>query len=250
MPPGEEEASATALERLLSGAANPGYVAFHRPRFDFLVEAARPHVRRPDCRVLDVGTSHLTSLLSKELKVRVDSLGLEDDCQVAGAWHYRFDLNDAQDRTRWRTDMGPYDIVVLAEVLEHLHTAPELVLAYLGQLIAPRGLLLLQTPNAVALRKRVRMLLGQNPFERLRADRGNPGHFREYTASELRELLDGAGFSTEAVWMKYYFDARYARHERGDEPPSRLRGRIKNAINRIQPAPFQEGITIAARKLG
>jgi len=164
MPPGEEEASATALERLLSGEANPGYVAFHRPRFDFLVEAARPHVRRPDCRVLDVGTSHLTSLLSKALNVRVDSLGLEDDCQVAGAWHYRFDLNDAQDRARWRTDMGPYDIVVLAEVLEHLHTAPELVLAYLSRLIAPHGLLLLQTPNAVALRKRVRMLLGQNPF--------------------------------------------------------------------------------------
>jgi hypothetical protein len=124
------------------------------------------------------------------------------------------------------------------------------VLAYLGQLIAPRGLLLLQTPNAVALRKRVRMLLGQNPFERLRVDRGNPGHFREYTASELRELLAGAGFSTEAVWMKYYSDARYARHERGDEPPSLLKGRIKNAINRVQPAPFQEGITIAARKLG
>lgn len=247
--PRAREPGATSFEELISGDANPGYVAFHGPRFKFLVEAARPHVAGSDCRVLDVGTSRLTSLLSKELKVRVDSLGLEDDRAVDGARHYRFDLNDAQDRDRWRTeDIGPYDIVVFAEIIEHLYTAPELVLGYLKAILAPHGLLLVQTPNAVALRKRVKMLLGRNPFERIRVDRRNPGHFREYTVHELREVISGVGFSIESVWMKYYFDARYARHVRGDEAPSPFKGRIKNVVNRTLPPSFREGITIAARK--
>lgn len=250
MPPSSVgEPSATPIERLLSGDANPVYVAFHQPRFDFLVDVTRPHTSRPRCRVLDVGTSQLTSLLSKNLQVRVDSLGLmEDDREVGGAWHYRFDLNDAQERDRWRTDIGPYDLVVFAEVIEHLYTAPELVLAYLKELLVPRGVLIVQTPNAVALRKRMKMLLGRNPFERIRVDRRNPGHFREYTVSELRGLLAGAGFSIDSVWMKYYFDARFARHERGDEAPSRFKGHLKNTIYRLQPAALQEGITIVARK--
>jgi 2-polyprenyl-3-methyl-5-hydroxy-6-metoxy-1,4-benzoquinol methylase len=235
------------IDGVISGDANPAYVAFHRPRFRFLLDAVRPHVARPGCRVLDVGASQLTALLGAELGLRVDSLGLEPDRQVGAVRHYRFDLNDAQHRERWRTDLGPYDVIVFAEVLEHLYTAPELVLGYLRERLAPGGLLLVQTPNAVALRKRARLLLGTHPYERIRVDRENPGHFREYTAGELRELLTGAGFAIERVWLKYYFDARYARHERGDERPSPLVGAVKNAIYRLLPGQLREGITIVAR---
>ncbi|HVV48911.1 MAG TPA: class I SAM-dependent methyltransferase [Polyangia bacterium] len=245
-PPPPESGTARVRE-LLSGEANPAYLAFHRPRFQFLVDLLRPHAARPGCRVLDVGTSPLTGLLARELGVAVDSLGLEADGDVGPVRHYRFDLNEAQDRRHWRTDLGPYDVIVFAEVLEHLYTAPELVLAYLRERLAPGGLLVVQTPNAVALRKRVKMLLGRQPFERIRVDRTNPGHFREYTAGELRELLAGAGFALEAVWLRYYFDARYARHDRPDAPPSPVRGALKNVFYRLQPAPLREGITIAAR---
>lgn len=230
--------------------ANPAYAAFHRPRFDFLVEAVRPYATRPGCRLLDVGASPLTTRLVTELGVRAESLGLEADGEQAGIPHHRFDLNDAQYRERWRTDIGPYDVVVFAEVIEHLYTAPELVLAYLREIVAPSGILLVQTPNAVAFRKRAKMLLGLNPFERIRPSRDNPGHFREYTARELRELLAGAGFAVEKVWMKYYFDARYARHERGDEAPSALAGAVKNAVYALLPGPLQEGLTVVARKTG
>lgn len=229
--------------------ANPAYAAFHRPRFRFLLEIVREYAAGGVGRILDVGTSPLTGLLTRELGARVDSLGLQPDSALAaGGRHYHFDLNDAQDVARWRTDLGPYDVIVFAEVLEHLYTAPELVLAYLRRSLAPRGLLLVQTPNAVALRKRVKMLLGTHPFEAIRVDRGNPGHFREYTASELCRLLAAAGFTVENVWMKYYFDARYALHARGDEPPSRLAGRLKNALYHLHPPALREGITIAARR--
>jgi 2-polyprenyl-3-methyl-5-hydroxy-6-metoxy-1,4-benzoquinol methylase len=236
------------LDTVISGAANPAYVAFHRPRFAFLIETLRPYAARSRGRLLDVGASQLTSELSKQLGLPVDSLGLEPDRETVVGRHYAFDLNDAQHRERWRRDLGPYGIIVFAEVIEHLYTAPELVLAYLRELLVPEGVLLLQTPNAVALRNRVRMALGSNPFERIRADRANPGHFREYTAPELRQTLTEAGFVVEQTWMKYYFDARYARHQRGDEAPSVVKGAVKNLLYRLLPAPLQEGITIVARK--
>jgi 2-polyprenyl-3-methyl-5-hydroxy-6-metoxy-1,4-benzoquinol methylase len=235
-------------DQVTSGDMNFAYVAFHRPRFEFLIETLRPYTVGEGCRILDVGVSRLTSLLATNLKVQVDSLGLEANHQILNVRHWQFDLNDAQYRERWRTDIGPYDIVVFAEVVEHLYTAPELILAYLKELLVPGGVLLLQTPNAVALRKRARMLVGLNPFERIRFDRNNPGHFREYTVAELREFLFDAGFAIDKVWMKYYFDARYARHHDGNEPASQIVGAIKNAIYRFLPGPLQEGITIVAHK--
>jgi hypothetical protein len=236
------------IEGILSGDANPAYFAFHRPRFRFLIDTLRPYAARAGCRLLDVGASPLTSLLPKALSVHVESLGLEADREIGGARHHHFDLNDTQYRDRWRTDIGPYEIILFAEVLEHLYTAPELVFAYLRELLVPNGLLLVQTPNAVALRKRARLLLGVNPFERIRVDRSNPGHFREYTAGELRELLASAGFSIDRIWMRYYSDARYAQHERGDEPPRSIVGVVKNVIYRVLPEQLQEGITVAARR--
>jgi SAM-dependent methyltransferase len=198
--------------------ANPAYAGFHRPRFAFLIDILRPYAQRSDARILDVGPSPLTPLISRELRLHVDTLGLEPeefDPEMPQRRHYCFDLNSAQYREQWRHNLGPYDIVVFAEVVEHLYTAPDLVLAYLRQLLAPGGLLLLQTPNAAALRKRLKLALGLNPFERIRLDRSNPGHFREYTLAELIDILTRAEFTIERTWMKYYFDAAYERHERG-----------------------------------
>jgi SAM-dependent methyltransferase len=229
---------------------NPAYAAFHRPRFEFLTNLVRREAKA-DARILDVGPSPLTAMLrnaSAPAGGRVDSLGLEPDGALPNGQHYHFDLNDTQHPDRCRRDLGPYDLVIFAEVLEHLYTAPELVLSYLRGLLAPSGLLVLQTPNAASLRKRVKLALGQNPFERIRVDRSNPGHFREYTRAELTELLDGAGLRPLRSWMMFYFDARFARHEVGTEPPSRIRGTLTNTIHKLLPEPLREGITILARR--
>jgi SAM-dependent methyltransferase len=227
---------------------NAAYAAFHRPRFECLIDILRPLTARPGVRILDVGPSPLTPLIARELGAPVETLGLEPEDARPDHRHHSFDLNEAQFPERWRTDLGPYDIIVFAEVVEHLYTAPDLVLPYLRQLLEVGGILLLQTPNAAALRKRVKLALGLNPFERIRVDRSNPGHFREYTLSELRELLFDAGFAIERTWRRYYFDARFERHTRGDERPNAIRGSLKNAFYRLMPPPLQEGITILARR--
>ena len=169
--------SENSVGRVVSGEANPAYAAFHRPRFMFLIDVLRSCGATATSRILDIGASPLSSLIATELGIRVESMGLESESEANDFAHHRFDLNALQDRTQWRTEFGQYDIIVFAEVLEHLYTAPELVLPYLRELLVPGGVLLLQTPNAVAFRKRAKMVLGVNPFERIRTERDNPATF-------------------------------------------------------------------------
>jgi hypothetical protein len=94
----------------------------------------------------------------------------------------------------------------------------------------------------------LKLLVGRNPYEQIRTDRSNPGHFREYTAGELQRILNQSGFAMEGIWTKYYFDARFSRHETGREQPSLRVGALKNLIYGLVPKSLQEGITIVARR--
>jgi 2-polyprenyl-3-methyl-5-hydroxy-6-metoxy-1,4-benzoquinol methylase len=226
---------------------NPGYAAFHAPRFAFVVELARRYLA-PGARILDVGWSPLTAILAERLGVVVDALGLEPDGALPHGRQYHFDLNDAAETAEWRRDLGRYDIVIFAEVIEHLHRPPELALAYLRELVRPGGVLIVQTPNAASIGKRLKLLAGRNPFERIRADRSNPGHFREYTAAELAAMLTQAGFRVEEVLRRFYFDARFGRHLTGREPPAPIKGALQNIAYRLLPPSLREGITAVARR--
>lgn len=233
-----------------TGGANELYAAFHAPRFAFLLRVLGDAIQGGRARVLDVGASALTEMIARRSWGSVDSLGLEPDAALPHGRHYQFDLNDTQEKHKWRMDLGHYDVIVMAEVLEHLYTAPELVMSYLLSLLSENGTLVLQTPNAAALRKRLKLLIGRNPYEQIRTDRSNPGHFREYTGAELRRILDQTGFVAEKVWMRYYFDARFSRHETGRETPRLLVGSLKNVLYSLVPRSLQEGITILAKKRG
>jgi 2-polyprenyl-3-methyl-5-hydroxy-6-metoxy-1,4-benzoquinol methylase len=93
----------------------------------------------------------------------------------------------------------------MGEVIEHLLIAPWIVLGFIKTLINPGGFLVLTTPNAVTITKRLFLLMGRNPFEMLREDLKNPGHFREYTIKELIDSGKKAGLSIEKVFLRNYF---------------------------------------------
>jgi hypothetical protein len=120
--------------------------------------------------------------------------------------------------------------------------------ASLGELLEPGGLLILQTPNAASLGKRVKLALGLNPFDGIRTDRLNPGHYREYTLRELIDILRRSGFLIDSVYQQYYFDMRFARHETGTETPRRITGAIRNVAYRLLPPSMRESVTIVTRK--
>ena len=230
-------------------AGDEGYSAYHAPRYAFLLDLLRRHGTGPGSTLLDIGPSRLTALIREQLGIAADSLGFgEDGASLGGGRHFGFDLNQTQWPEGWRRDLPRYDFVVMAEVLEHLHTAPELVLAFIKTLLADQGLLILQTPNAASLPKRIKLLLGRNPFERIRTDPRNPGHFREYTRKELRTLAADLGFRVEECAMSFYFDARFAHRASGEAAGRRrLIGSSKNLVYRFLPSPLREGITMVWR---
>lgn len=227
-------------------AAMADYLRFHRPRFDYLLHVLSSRIK-PGQRVLDIGWSQLTNRMFEELQITVDALGLDADGPIPSGRYYHFDLNDCQHPHLCRRDLPMYDAIVFAEVLEHLHTSPTLVLRFLTDLLKPGGFLIVQTPNAVALPRRIKMLLGRNPFELIRDDPTNPGHFREYTASELRDYAAIVGMDVEAIEICSYFDFRYAHHG-ATTKKARGFGRIKNVCYPFLPSTLRPGLTAVLRR--
>jgi SAM-dependent methyltransferase len=220
-----------------------GYARFHAERYATLLETVT--VAAGDATdVLDVGPFLQTQLLREALPgAHVHSVCHSSapstgwGAEREGERHVRFDLEDAQHPER-RPDLGPFDVVVMAEVIEHLHTAPTLVLACVAGWLKPGGRLVLQTPNAARLDARLKLLAGRNPYEMLREDTGNPGHFREYTVAELVEVAGRAGLRPVTVGVHNYF--RYPRGRR----------RALTAVSSRLPGSFREGITAVFAKAG
>ena len=185
------------------------YLEFHAHRYEFLL--ARLHEVLDDpyaaVTVLDVGPSFQTLLLRECFPgAIVNTLGFKDERFLPRDHerHFTFDLNESQRPESW-PDVEPHDVIVMAEVIEHLYTSPRRVLECIGNCLKPGGTLVLQTPNPVSLWKRLRMLMGESPFEVVREERNNPGHFCEYTVAQLRELANQAGLAAEGVWLSNYF---------------------------------------------
>ncbi|MCW5977790.1 MAG: class I SAM-dependent methyltransferase [Bryobacteraceae bacterium] len=221
-------------------AADDGgeYFRFHRRRFEYLLSTLdRLIAGRGPVRVLDIGLSPLTRAIAAHWpEAAVDSLGFPDvRYRLDGGQHYEWDLNEAQRPELWPA-IGPWDVIVFAEVLEHIHAAPSLVLACLASWLRTGGYLLLQTPNAASLTKRVMLLLGRQPYEMIRESSLNPGHFREYTVAELKSLATDAGLEAVHVSVQNYFrDAGWG-------------AKAARTISRCLPPTFRDGITMVLQK--
>lgn len=104
-----------------------------------------------------------------------------------------------------------FDMVVMCEVLEHLNFNPLPVVKEVNRIGRKGCLFYLSLPNIAHWHKRLALLRGRsihNPiedfFHQLSRDRNMIVglHWREYTASEVREMLEGISFS---VQRQYYF---------------------------------------------
>lgn len=117
--------------------------------------------------------------------------------------------------------LGPFprgfDVVVLADVLEHLHDQKR-VLAEVRASIRPGGRLFISVPNIANLTIRLGLLFGFFVYR----ERGilDETHVRFYTLSTIRKTLEDAGFEIERV--------------RGSSIPLRL------IAGRLVPGPFMK----------
>jgi SAM-dependent methyltransferase len=206
------------------------YLRTHAQRYERLLGLVRP---LSPTRLLVVGPSYETVLLRDAFPdATVNTLGWHDGRFPLREHesHVQFDLNDTDYPT-----LGLHDVVICSEVIEHLHVATVPVLRFLASGLAPGGHLILQTPNATALAKRIRMLFGRNPYDPIREESGNPGHFHEHTVDELVAAVEDAGLEVTRVLTENYFD----------------HGSRKNhayrALGRLMTRSLREGITVVAR---
>lgn len=217
------------------------YWSYHRRRYSILLEDVLPRLDavcgRPPARVLDVGPNLQTGLLRRARPAAViDTLGFAHPFfpPRPGERHIELDLNDVRSPGAPSGD-GSYDVVLMAEVIEHLHTAASLVLGHLAEWLNEKGVLIVQTPNAVALHKRLRMLAGHNPYEPIRESRENPGHFHEYTVPELVAEARPAGLSPVRWSTANYFGGSGA-------------SRLYAALGPLLPASLRHGMTLWLRR--
>jgi len=188
------------------------YLDYNAKRFAHLLATAatlRQSMPSSGVTIMDVGPSFFTELLRRRFpEDTILSLGLTTEeargghlpkgLPAPGDTHVEFDLNDAGDRETW-PDAPACDLIVMAEVLEHLYTSPTQVLGFVASCLRPGGYLVLTTPNAAALNKRLALLRGKHPYEMIRDSAENPGHYREYTRQELCAVAAACGLSVRRI---------------------------------------------------
>ena len=198
------------------------YLSTHAKRYAFLLNLLtkiRNTIKEKKITITDIGPSFLTEQIQNAFNNDiVYSLGyshpesrgghlpevvkLREDCII------HFDLNDVQHREKW-ISVPACKIVVLAEVIEHLYTVPSLILQFISTFLDKDGIVIIQTPNAVSLYNRIKILCGHNPFDMIRENNQNPGHFREYTKKELCTLAEENNYEIVDFIYSNYFDVEF-----------------------------------------
>ena len=148
-------------------------------------------------RVLDLGCRDgaLTRFFSKGnevIGVDIDRHSLELARQQLDIEVQWFDLNEPLP-----FDNSQFDVVVTAEVLEHMPW-PETVLAEVSRVLKPGGCSIGSVPNAFRLKNRLRFLYGQH-FEQ------DPTHLRQFSPQSLQQMLRGKFDNVELRFLSSRF---------------------------------------------
>ena len=85
-----------------------------------------------------------------------------------------------------------FDIIMMHDVIEHLHDSPREIVLKLVNFLKPEGFIFVTVPNAVNIKKRINVVLGRTnypPYDQYYWGPGAwRGHVREYVWDDLRRL--------------------------------------------------------------
>src|SRR3984893_11634679 len=137
--------------------------------------------------------------------------GVEPDTALPSSARDGYDAWRTADAMEGGWD-SPFDVVVCADVLEHL-ARPQALLERIQGWLVPGGTLLVSLPNIANVSVRLSLLAGRFRY----ADRGilDRTHLSFYTRRTGRELLEGSGFrvlSADATRMPYQLALPGLRH--------------------------------------
>jgi len=139
-----------------------------------------------------------------------------------------------------------FNAVILSEVLEHLSFNPLPVLQEINRILKKGGILYITTPNQVRKRNRMNILFGLSIRDDIRDSviqlDGEKKkicgmHWREYTLSELTQMLEITGFTVSSYYYSTWTKKIYS-----------FVDKIVNAIVGMFFPSLENSITIIARK--
>jgi SAM-dependent methyltransferase len=96
-----------------------------------------------------------------------------------------------------------FDMIMLNDVIEHLHESPKDILLPMLELLKDDGILFITVPNAGNIKKRLNLLIGGTNLPSFESYYWYPGlwrgHIREYVYSDLIKLSDFLGLEIELI---------------------------------------------------
>jgi SAM-dependent methyltransferase len=166
-------------------------------------------------RVLEVGALpyYLTILLKKFRGLNVETLSLFEFEESETTTHtvenvefgevYDFQYGAVNvERDAFPYDDNSFDAVLCCEVLEHLLINPSHMLYEIHRVLRPGGHLLLTTPNVATWGNVFALIKGNNIYDRYHGNGIYGRHNREYSMTEVRELLEKSGFSINSLYTR------------------------------------------------
>jgi 2-polyprenyl-3-methyl-5-hydroxy-6-metoxy-1,4-benzoquinol methylase len=188
--------------RLFDSPQEKEYWDIHQYRFEFLEQHIQSLQLPQGASVLDVGC--YPPILFSFLKQQgYTTYGIASTHEQMESETVKV-LNIEKEKFPWKN--SSFNLVVFTEVIEHLPHNPVIPLKEMYRVLAPGGVLMITTPNAVKLHHRLNLLSGKStsfPVEQLMTVQPDDGslyhlHNREYTLDELVELLRLVGFEIAA----------------------------------------------------
>lgn len=151
-------------------------------------------------RVLDVGCCDGSiTLRIKKLGNEVVGIDISEKAvrraRKKGLEVYVVDLNNEA----IPKNLGKFDVVVAAEILEHIFDTDGF-LKKLRDVLKPQGYLILTTPNLAGIGARLQLLFGRKPWMIEDSIKGNvSGHIRYFTLATLVGILQRNGFKVTRI---------------------------------------------------
>lgn len=198
------------------------YLRVHKRRFYELANAVKTFLPEGGS-ICEFGVSEFSrfykSLCPKSFLVTADRPAGPDypgftpeRCRrIAGCdMHFSIDLENRKS-SAWEElrSAGPFDLVIFAEVLEHLLAEPVELAGDLVSLLSHDGILYITTPDFLRSSNIEEISEGRNPqpFYPGAAENWDAHyHFREYTMKELAEVLQQAGARVAAAYFSDCWD--------------------------------------------
>lgn len=193
----------------------------------------------PESRVLEFGpaTGYMTRVLRDDLKCRVTGFEYSQEAaSQSSQFCEQMVVGDIENFEIWSALTGPYDVIIFADVLEHLRV-PNVVLKRCYGLLASTGRIIISIPNIAHWT--VRAALARGKFDYTETGLLDNTHVKFFTKKTLTNMIADCGFVVKSLnftTSHYPADRLFAKMRLW-----RLKSRINSLINRVAPnaAAFQ-----------